>query len=446
MRTFWISVLLAWLGCFATENGLAADAAGAAGEPVRYVIGLSPFLTTAVKDAVYRKIVGLILEEAPLNSSVAIYDAFNVRTITQIELPNVAAFRSAKTRANQFKEPIRKIREFLAATNTPPAAARGVDAARLNFENAVRLPQWLDFICENTTHGPNPLRLILLGSPLYLDPQEPGFSMVDGYFPSDGHLTASREQSIYGLKERQGRFANVTLHLGYFGDPWVSDAHRERITRFWTLYLKQGGGRLATMTGDLPTVFSAAAANAGPERNYALAGNQTKIEMLRVTRDVAVADWITRDVLPSGQAAPPTKTVGPMKIGIRWRGDIDLDLYASASAQSETLFFEHTRCPEGYYFKDHRSSPEREYEFIEFETPVDVWQADASINFYEGHAPGGPAGEVRIEFDGRIYSGRFALPADHGNKGRTGVRQRDFWVRINIPEILGLRRENASLR
>jgi hypothetical protein len=138
-----------------------------------------------------------------------------------------------------------------------------------------------------------------------------------------------------------------------------------------------------------------------------------------------------------------------MKIGIRWRGDIDLDLYAKAKPGAETLFFEHTRAPEGYYFKDHRSSPEREYEFIEFETPVDVYQVEASINFFEGHASGGPGGEVRIEFDGRIYTGRFALPAENGNEGRTGSRQRDAWTRIDIPGILKLKpmaalnRENA---
>ena len=51
-----------------------------------------------------------------------------------------------------------------------------------------------------------------------------------------------------------------------------------------------------------------------------------------------------------------------MKIGIRWRGDIDLDLYAAANPEAETLFFQHTRSPEGYYFKDHRSSPDREYD------------------------------------------------------------------------------------
>jgi len=418
----------------------ASTEAPAKNEQIHYAIGLSPFLNNGVKDAVYRRIIALLLEDTPLDSSISIYDAYNVRTITQIQVPNVSAFRSAKTRANQFKEQIRKVREFLAATNLPPRAAQ---AARLNFENAVRLPQFLDFISENVSHGSNALRLIVLGSPLYMDPKEPGFSMVDGYFPSDGHLSASRDQSVYGLKERQSALQYSILHLGYFGDPWVSDVHREKIARFWSLYLSLQGARLATLAGDLPTVFSAAVSNSGTERTYQIDPAQTKIEMLRVTRDIGVADWITREILPNAQVPPPSMTVGPMKIGIRWRGDIDLDLYAAPTAHGETLFFQHTRSPEGYYFKDHRSSPDREYEFIEFESPVDVWQVDASVNFYEGRAPGGPSGEIRIEFDGKIYSGQFSLAADHGNKGRSGSRQRDFWTRINVPELLHLERRDA---
>ena len=135
-----------------------------------------------------------------------------------------------------------------------------------------------------------------------------------------------------------------------------------------------------------------------------------------------------------------------MKIGIRWRGEIDLDLYAAPVAGGETLFFEHTRSPQGYYFKDHRSSPDRDYEFIEFEKPVDVWQVEASINFYEGRQVGGPSGEVRLEFDGNIYSSQFSLAAERGNKGRSGARQRDSWVKLDIPGILHLQRQAASVR
>jgi hypothetical protein len=222
----------------------------------------------------------------------------------------------------------------------------------------------------------------------------------------------------------------------------VSEVHQEKITRFWSLYVQGQGARLATFCGDLPTVFNAARAGAGlaaasPSR-YEVDPQQTKIEMLRITRDVSLADWITRDTLPQGPAGPPTKRVGPMKIGIRWKGKIDLDLYACPAPGADTLYFEHTRSAEGYYYKDHRSSPEREYEFIEFEAPVDIGRVEASVNFYQGNAPGGPAGEIRIEFEGKIYSGRFAITADHGNEGRSGGSQGKYWARIDIPGLLKL--------
>ena len=165
---------------------------------------------------------------------------------------------------------------------------------------------------------------------------------------------------------------------------------------------------------------------------------QTKVEMLRITRDIGVADWITRETV-SGATAPPSRTVGPMKIGIRWKGQIDLDLYARGRTDAEMLFFENMRSDEGYYFKDHRSSPNREYEFIEFESPVDAWKVEARINFFEGRDPDGPDGEIRIEFDGRIYSSAFALEARKGNQGRTGSRQSAFWTAIDVPGILKLR-------
>jgi hypothetical protein len=158
--------------------------------------------------------------------------------------------------------------------------------------------------------------------------------------------------------------------------------------------------------------------------------------MLRVGRSVEVTDWLTRDTLADPSPAAPTKMVGPMKIGIRWKHDIDLDLYATPRPDAETLFFEHVRSPEGYYFKDHRSSPGREYEFIEFETPVDVRQVEAMVNFYKGRCPGGPHGEVRIEFEGRIYSGTFAIEAETGNLGRSSASQENYWVRIPVQELL----------
>jgi hypothetical protein len=419
-------------------SGVAADkTAPSASLPNRYVIGISPFLENTVKDDVYRRIVSLLLEDVPLNSSMAVFDAWNIKTIAQVNIPEVRAFRSPKTRANQFKEQIHKIKDFLATKHERP------QVSGLKFEQALRLPQFMDFVAQNLQSSNVSTVVILLGSPLYVDPKETRFSMADAYFPSDGHLLASPDKSIFSVKNRASQLTGVTVHMGYFGDPWPSELYQQKILRFWDLFLSAQGARLASFSGDLPTTFNSARNSeslVGTHNSNQIDHRSTKVEMIRITRDVETADWITRDVVHA-HLLPPSTTTGPMKLGIRWKGNIDLDLYATPAHGAETLYFEHTRSAQGYYFKDHRSSPEREYEFVEFESPINVWQVEARVNFFEGHDSGGPSGEVRIEFDGKIYTGKFSLSASHGNEGREGGRQKDYWTTINIPEILKLKSE-----
>jgi hypothetical protein len=50
---------------------------------------------------------------------------------------------------------------------------------------------------------------------------------------------------------------------------------------------------------------------------------------------------------PNATPPPPSQMVGPLKIGIRWKENIDLDLYATPRRDAETLFFQHPRSPEG---------------------------------------------------------------------------------------------------
>ena len=183
------------------------------------------------------------------------------------------------------------------------------------------------------------------------------------------------------------------MYWGYFGDPWATELHRERVQRFWRLYIRGQGGRLGAITADLPTVFRAALSGGGgdPASEAAagdrpLAADSGKLEMLRVTRSAESQEWIRSDHGRNPAQGPPSRLVGPLKIGIRWEGDIDLDLYARPSSGAERLYFEHPRSAEGYYFKDHRTSPERDYEFIEFTEPVDVRTLEAAVNFYEGAA------------------------------------------------------------
>ncbi|MGD0015658.1 MAG: PAS domain-containing protein, partial [Bryobacteraceae bacterium] len=195
----------------------------------------------------------LVLEDLPLDGTLTVYDAFHLKSITQVTLPDVAAFKSPKTRANQFAPAIRDLKRFLAADYPRPKNSR------LDFASALCLPQFCDFLAETLpatrSDSNSPLPLLLIGSPLYQDAKEPAFSMVDGYFPSDGHLQASGEKSVFGFNAQALALPALAVHWVYFGDPWISDLHREKVTRFWALYLERHAGQLASFTGDFPTAL-----------------------------------------------------------------------------------------------------------------------------------------------------------------------------------------------
>ncbi len=438
MRHVLLSLLL-------TCSAAAGDVPKTSEPPRAFVIGLSPFLPDSVKDEVYRNIVRFVVQDLPLNSSLVIFDAFDLKSVTQLTVPNRRVFDSPKTRANQFAPAIGALKSFLAEQHPKPPNSR------LKFDAALLVPGFCDFLADNLPGLSGPVSVLLLGSPLYQDAKEPGFSMVDGYFPSDGHLLATREKSVFGLSDAPKLVGSSAfgpsgpvrpvVHWVYFGDPWMNDLHQEKITRFWSLYFDGRGGILASISGDLATALQGfrdrPEAAAPSAKRWTLASDQTKIEMLRITRQVPVTDWLTGDHSPGSAPLAPTVLVGPMRIGIRWSPNIDLDLYATPKPGAETLFFQHPRSPEGYYYKDHRASPGREFEFIEFEK-VDVRQVEAFVNFYKGSCPGGPHGEVRIEFDGRIYSAPFEISAAEGNRARSGPTQQDYWTRIPVQQILKL--------
>src|SRR5215469_7443105 len=111
-----VALLFTFLACTVS----AAENPQAAPPPARFVIGISPFLDNGVKDEVYRSVVRLVVQDLPLNSTLAVYDAFQLKSITQLALPNSSAFESPKTRANQFASAIHDLKQFLAEAHAKP--------------------------------------------------------------------------------------------------------------------------------------------------------------------------------------------------------------------------------------------------------------------------------------------------------------------------------------
>src|SRR4029434_7218112 len=105
------AALMFWASLEWSHSALGAASANPPTPGVtRYVIGLSPFLDRSVKDDIFRQIVGFVLKAMPLGSSLQIYDAYYLQTIATLEIPDVVAFKSEKTRANQLKSQVNQLK------------------------------------------------------------------------------------------------------------------------------------------------------------------------------------------------------------------------------------------------------------------------------------------------------------------------------------------------
>jgi hypothetical protein len=102
--------------------------------------------------------------------------------------------------------------------------------------------------------------VVILASPFCIAPNEPTFSMVQTRYPSDGHLNAG-DKSIYSITDKRERLANTVVLWSYGTESlWASQNHRDRIARWWSLFIAGQGqsATLAAFSADTPQVMLAA--------------------------------------------------------------------------------------------------------------------------------------------------------------------------------------------
>ncbi|SFF03638.1 hypothetical protein [Nitrosomonas sp. Nm166] len=203
-------------------------------------------------------------------------DGYNLTHIGDFTVPDNPAYKSAKARLNVNREAVGALLRFAENAIMP-----GTDGHPF-VNGAVRLPQLLSHVAKNYTQGEK-LNVIVLGSPFYDDPREPDFSMADGRFPSDGHLFASQSKTPFGNPHHPQLLANLNVHIGYGSETIMqSDQHRFHVQRFWTLYIEQHGGKLASFVADLPTLFRRINQNAAPLPHDHTPIRSDKLEMIRL--------------------------------------------------------------------------------------------------------------------------------------------------------------------
>lgn len=380
--------------------------------------------------------------------SLSVYNATERKRLASIVVPEETGYNNLRLKQNAFGGELRKLAPFLESLDKPaPLSAN------------IFFPQFLREFANTTLPGlpDKSAELLVVGSAKYHDDREPRYTMLEGHFPSDGFLATDDTASPYGASNRRGSLAGVNVHFCTTDDDWIDDVHRQRVERFWSLYVRELGGKLATFTNDLNvcTQRFVEKVTATPEE-FAVDPAQTKPEMLRIVRSTereqqsgpAVernegAAFMGNDATISSQ--PPEEQSGPAKIGIRWAcGACDIDLYARASQQAAFLYFANQVTPEGRHNKDWRNSPdvENQYEYIDFTTPVDINNLEIYLHFYRGRQEGGAGGVVRLWFNGKVYEQPFHIAAARGDrqarKRPDQIALGDEWVKVNVAELAGL--------
>lgn len=387
--------------------------------------------------------------------TLSVYDAANRKRLMLMSLPSDSAYDNMRLRTKQFGGYLRPLGS---------AFDKMMSAEAKTSPSNIGLPAFLREIANSAvpTLPGNTAELLVLGSAKFDDPREKAFSMLNGHFPSDGHLRVDDNVSPFGVANRAGALRGVSVHFCLTDTDWIDELHRQRVERFWALYIGQMGGVLASFTADLNTCAQRFLEKKTdmPER-YALDPRQTKPEMLRITREVT-PEVAMAEELPIATATfeqggrfmddgitlsdtPPTSMTGQAKIGIRWAcATCDLDIYSRANPSLPFLYFRNQISQEGRHNKDWRNSPdaEKQFEYIDFNGQIDLNQLEVYVHFYAGSFPGGAPGVVRLWFNGQVYEASFHIEATRGNSGDTSrpdlVADKPEWVKINVMELIKL--------
>lgn len=376
------------------------------------------------------------------DNQIIVYGVNPPAQIARIAIPNDEKARNAAWTRRRLSEQLGSVVQHIRAMPTNP---EGQPVA----EN-VRLPEVLDEIGTNLIPSLPDKRadVLIIGSPFYHDPRDLRYSMADSFYPSDGHLTAPRAETPYGLGGMRARLANTLVHICWPNskERFVSTSHEEVVRRFWTLWITHQGGRIGTLSFDINACFKRArASEASGQASYAPSPSG-KVEMLRVNPPVSAGlparqdqpgAWFLRDDVTISKT-PPTTTTGIAWIGLRWRAAADIDLWARPDNASQWLFFGNVRSTAGLFNKDHLTATgESQFEFIEFVQKIDLTKTEVMINLYEGELRAPPEGVIRVWFSGNVYEAPFKLGATRGNRALPPMSG-PHWLRIDLRKVVGL--------
>ena len=276
--------------------------------PPEIVFALSPFQPPGDRTNQEAMLQRFLLRDRPQSTRVTIWDAWELKILCDLPAAPLA-FDSPAARAPRLVPAFAALRQW--------ATRNGVPGAPAGMENsaAIKLPEWLESVSlKPATSG---RVLVIFASPFLLVPQEPSFSMVQTRYPSDAHLARPSAETIYGTADKHGHLANPTVLWAYGSENiWASEHHRERVTRWWSMFVASQGPNavLAGFTSDTAQVLlESLRTDHHPIGDFASNPSDPAVVMhVATARDVPVEVPLPIPPLPLKPVAQPTTIVLPV--------------------------------------------------------------------------------------------------------------------------------------
>jgi hypothetical protein len=436
------------------------------------IVALSPH-TTAVDCSNHQALLqGFLVADAPNPSRVVVWDAWNLRVISDVQLPRLA-YDSPAARARYVTLGLASLKHWCDRLSDN-AAASG-----LKNSGAIKFPEWV----QMATAQPAPGRraIVVLANPFYIS-AEPSFSMIEDHYPADEHLNRTLAQTPYA--PRRGLLAGIEVNWAYSHETiWTCEHHRYAVARWWGLWIGAANGRLVNFNSDAAQALLAATrtnhsalseyiANTGDnalvmhtasKREIPLEIQQappvpppplpvqsvakpeptpTPIPNVATPAPTVAAFPAPVDTLPvpaqepTIKSASEAKTLAPMpteipipamgNIGIAavWSAEsgTDIDLWVAAKPGLPEAYWHRPRVERVHYFRDIRTSQRvkenaqwrQAWEYVEIEK-AEINEPTIWLNVY---AASGPVnGIIRVQFNGRVVDRPFKFEVGRGNKG-----------------------------
>src|ERR1043165_2271046 len=179
---------------------------------------------------------------------ILVYTARPVSQLARLARPTDPSLNAARFNAAMVAQ-FKPVRNFL---STLPGGAAGDTPGNLT-------PELMDQLTANVISALPERRahVLLIGSLLYHHRGTARTSFLQNYVPSDGVLSAKRDEWVFRTADAQGRLKGSVIHYcSPEGDVEQANAqYALRLQRFWSLYTTTQDGIVGTFSSDIATCF-----------------------------------------------------------------------------------------------------------------------------------------------------------------------------------------------